>query len=905
MNRKKYPQNMRIVKMMSIRTIFILSTTLTILALILGAFVQSTTAQEPIDSPWSVPVNVSRSGAATNPRMLIFPDERIHLVWEDENRGLVQAFYLDEQWNPPVLFEPPFILDEMAALTDVRFLVDSGGRVHVFWRDRGGEFSYALMVGALTGENYTWGNLAQLSDSSPVMDAKEDALGNIHLVYINSEDSTNSPAGTYYRKLSPASSVWSEPILLHQSSYYAAATTDDSNIQLEVAGPEETPWVYTVWDNRPRRRVYMSKSEDTGETWTTPEVLDEPDPDEPSATPFNIRISATDSDAMVLWQVGDPYLPGFCTQAYRWSTDGGVNWTVPAPMDDILPYCADGNQFLVDSAEGLFLLTAAPDNAYLVAWDGTRWSNPQPQEILESFEDPEVFSTVKFRCRQAGLDIQDHLLVAGCDVGSGKDVWITDRKLESSPDWYPVQPVWTEGQEVSRIGDGVVELLLLADSIENMHALWTRRVDETAAAPYRNMGQAIVYNYWDGQDWQIPIDILRSPSGTIDQVSALIGLENRLLTVWRDGTSREILFSWANSSKAGVPSEWVNPIALSQSGIASSSPDIFVDNFGQIHVVFAVNLNEARGLYLTQSLDAGESWSEPVRIYDGVVNDWELVDYPRITGTGDGALHVIWTNTSVNTAEFGQALHYGKSEDGGLSWSSPETVSDALVSMNDSFGYGDTTIHHAWEQAFLNLWGVFHQGSPDSGAAWNKPDSIVSYSGIGMSRVVMDQAGQLHLVFLSEDNNGQQMINYWSRMNGEWLADVGLAVEHDLVADVRNISVSISPGGKLAVVYSGTAPVESNGVEEDVVVFSYRTLELPEPLESPQITTVPKATPTATLVPLIQPTATMEVEIATNPDDPIASSLAIDTNLLALIFGAVIAIFLVIVFIVVRVVRSR
>jgi hypothetical protein len=888
------------------RLIFYLSLISLILTAIFSLFAQSTMAQETSDSIWTLPVNISRSGAATNPSMLLFKDQRIHVIWEDVNRGLMQAYYLENQWSSPVPFEPPYDADEMASLTDADFFVDSNERVHAFWRDRGGEFFYGLLVGSLTEGRYTWGNLANLAEISPAMDVVEDPLGNLHLVYIDAEDTLDSPSGVYYRRLKYGSSIWSDPIPLDQSSYYATAETDVANIHIMVAGSEETPWIYAAWDNRPRKRVYVSRSEDIGETWLPPEIIDEPDPEDPSAMPYNIRIAVNSGQAMVLWQLGDPAIPGYCIQAYRQSSDGGQSWSVRMSMEDILPFCADGNQFLIDSKGSFFLLSAAPDNAYLLAWDGGLWSNPQPQEVLDNFEDPEVYSTVKFRCRQAELDAQDQLLVAGCDIGGGNDIWITGRSLEGSADWYPTQPLWTDSEEIARVQDGIVDLLLLADPTEQFHTLWTRKVDETVSEPYQNMGQAIVYDYWSDGEWHIPIDILSSADSAIDQLTAVTGLSDRILLVWRDGVSGAINFSWANSSKAGVPSEWVTPVVLSQPDVAGASPDIFVDYQARIHVVYAVNVNEARGIYLTQSLDGGETWSEPVRIYDGVAENWKLVDLPKITGTGDGSLHVIWTDSSVTTADYGQALHYGKSEDGGLTWTAPDMVTSALISLNDTFAVGTTTIYHAWEQVFLDLWAVFYQGSPDSGVEWSKPEPVVSYPGIGLSRMVVDQAGQLHLFFVSQDSLGQLMINYWSRVEGGWVADTGFGVDHELVESVDNLAASISPAGKLAVLYVGPAPSVTSELDEDVLVYSYRNLELPPALEAPLITTVPMATPTPTEEVLpAQPTATQEVEIITNPDDPVTGSLSIDPNLLALIFGAGIAVFLVIVLVVIRVVRNR
>ena len=78
----------------------------------------------------------------------------------------------------------------------------------------------------------------------------------------------------------------------------------------------------------------------------------------------------------------------------------------------------------------MFFLTETKSQAVLTAWNGRQWSQPQAQEILSGFEEPEIFTEVIYGCHRASL-LGKRLYVVGCDEGGHGDVWVTSRDLGS------------------------------------------------------------------------------------------------------------------------------------------------------------------------------------------------------------------------------------------------------------------------------------------------------------------------------------------------------------------------------------------------------------------------------------------------------------------------------------------
>jgi hypothetical protein len=561
---------------------------------------------------------------------------------------------------------------------------------------------------------------------------------------------------------------------------------------------------------------------------------------------------------------------------------------------------------MVDSKGIFYLLANVQERIFLLSWDGQRWSDPQNQEMLYSFQDPEVYSIIEFRCRQADLNSQDQLYVAGCDTGGGGDVWITSRSLSDSGSWYSPEEIWSAPEQFATVENGISSLLMLAEPPERFHVFWSHSESVAEDQIPSSKGDTISYAVWDQQNWSVPIAILRSPTGTADDLDADVDDRGRLYTVWTGGlVSGEVYFSWANSAKAGIPSEWSAPRLLSNPDVHSVSADIHVDGAGVVSVVYAIPVNEGRGIYLTQSKDQGVNWSPPIQVFDGVAAGWGLVDKPHITSTENGVYHAIWSSALLDSNDLSLGLYYARSDDSGATWSEPSRVTEDQIFWSSLVAVGEEYVHRLWEQAVQSPDTIDHQNTQDGGMNWNNSNILLTSAGLGVSGLSADVAGQVHLVRALLADLEEPMIDYWLWQGDRWVNDEGLKVDLELTTRVNKLAVAVSPSGTLALVYSGPAEVEADEPPEDALVFSFRSLQLPPALPTAEAIPIPTATPLPSATPTLAPTATPAIKINVNPDTPGSSSLPLDPSMLALIFGGVIAAVMVVAAIIVRLLRNR
>ena len=806
-------------------------------------------AQSP-DEPWDPPVNLSHSGATTHPIMLVDSNGTVHVIWEDEFAGWVYTESGGDQWSLPLIGDLPFTSsddpsDDSYVVYPPLLVSDSNGRIHAFWTDEEDVLSYSSVESSSFNDALSWQAPLQIAQSALDIDVTIDSQGNMHLTYVRTLDDGIFPAGIYYRYLINGGLEWSQSVILYQSQYFRSLTREDANVGIATADSYGSSHVYVTWDNRPRKRIYIARSNDSGQTWDTPLEIDNPDSTTGLGTPFNIQVNADGEESLLVWQTGEP--DASCTQNYRWSTDGGDNWSETQVMLEDLFGCPQEN-YLFNTSDGLTLLmTTIQDQIYLLAWDGTQWSEPQAQRVVSGFEDPDTYAQVVFRCRQPDLTSDDNLLMVGCDEGEGGDIWFTSRPLGTVDDWFPPPQIWSSPTTLSSSSSEISSPVLVSDLEGSIHAFWIQ-TDEASSSGDET---AIYYARWDGEGWSRPSAVLHSPIGAAENPSAALDMNGRLLVVWNGNQSGEIYFSWADASRANNALEWAEPMALPSLSAAVISQDILVDG-DRIFVVYAIPLNEHRGIYLTSSVDGGKSWTDPVQIYDGVAAGSEMVSEPRLARTRDGRLHVIWTRYSLPGGVGPLSLYYAVSEDGGITWSEADLVVESSVFWSEVAGTGERTLHRMWLEETSGRQVFQHQYSQDSGLTWIRPAGIATFGDIlGQPGLTQDVAGNLHLQQIIESSDGKPEIQHWTWDGERWLVDEALPLTQEIDFEGGALGVSVSPAGDLGITFNGSRldPIDELPVQE--LYFSNRTVEVSEPLSAPApLPSVPTEIP----APTIQPT---------------------------------------------------
>jgi hypothetical protein len=822
-----------------------LSFILAIIALLAYSFsLLAPVSAQSFNDPWSEPLNLSHSGAATDPVVAVDADGAIHVFWTDEFDGPMYTRGDEGEWSPPVPVNVPF--EGYSPL----LLADSGGYLHAFWIDENQVLRYANVVASAIPAS-GWSSAEILASSAVTVDAKLDAQDHLHLAYVQIAGTSEGSAGVYYRRSESTGIDWSVPAMLYQSPYFRKLSPADAHVEVEVSEIGAAQKAYVAWDNRPRSRVFLARSADGGLHWGDPQEIDKPEQGGGSASPFDLSVSAQDGKVLLTWQTGGESVS--CSQYYQWSLDGGETWQPRQSFSAGFFGCVD-HMHILKGQDGPVLLLASTQ-VYLQAWDGTRWSDPQFQSTLTSFSDPETQQAVNLACLHPAL-AGSQLLVVGCQSGeTGGDIWWLRRDLTDTAEWFPQESVWQPLTSVNRSQSHFLSLAAVADTQERIHVLWS----QSSAASFNNPDSALYYARWEGERlWSQPVGILASPSEPVDQPAVALGPAGGLLAVWRRGDPGEITFSQASANQAALPSSWSEPERISTPGQLSRSPDILVSHSGEIYVAYAVPVNEGRGIYLTHSEDGGKTWSDPAQVFDAASADWDMLDQPRLALTGNGDLHLLWTRYALRSDQPEPlALFYARSQDDGKTWTAPETVVENPVAWSRILGVGDQTVFRFWQEPTAGqtttLW---HERSLDNGQTWERiaPISIFGEA-VGRPSLAWDGIGELHLLQVVSRGIGKYLLLHWIWDGERWGSGGNLNLDIEQGAVINSLVSAISPSGHLSVVLSASILGPASEPQGDELLFTERSVELPEgqPTPLPPVLVAPVVTSPPELEPTVQP----------------------------------------------------
>ncbi len=814
---------------------------------------------ELLPDNWLRPVNLSRSGATEDPQMVRDSNGTYHVLWRDAIDGFVYTRGNDEAWSAPGAPELPFATrrffeldpEDPTPLFSPTLVADKQGRIHAFWIDTasaGGALFYHSSVPAESFSNFdAWTAPVGLDSAGLKMAAAADDAGRLHLVFIRPDESATRPSGVYYRRLE-TNGTWSTPVLLYSSRYLRAIPAEEANVGITVQSGDD---LLVVWDDTGREQVFFARSLDGGTNWDPPQEIDRraPEDDATAAGPSNLTVGADGGTVLLTWSAG--HEPGReCVQYVRSSSDGGASWTVRRLLDAI-PGCLASVQF-TNSDQGLFLLGTteqegqqrgvADRTAYLMAWNGSSLSDPQTQEVLSVFTNPDTFQPVTLGCHQAVGD-GPMMKVVGCDSGLGEDIWFTQREIGDTAAWFPPESVWTGPVPAGSTVTKPLEMTMIADGLGGVHAFW-----------FDGLGPDIFYTGWNGQSWSAARAIGRTPNGRVEQLAATAS-NNRLYLVWRDSSSGLHL------SEAAVerPSEWSEPRPLLEDEPAASAPSIVADQGGGVFIAYAVPLNEPRGIYLLRSADGGASWAAPTRVFDGTAAGWEMVDQPSLARTVDGHLYLLWSRRSLPPNSSTLALAGSRSEDLGQTWAAAETVTETPAVWNTLVSSGERSVHRLWGEDSNGRLILWHSYSADGGLTWQRAEQIIGLTEATAPAVTVDLGGRPHIIAV---DSGRLLDWLW---DGErWVQEDSLDVPF---TGEGVLGAAANQASRLVALYAGEIPGEPLENSEGSNLYSMdRMLEIPAELQGPAPTLVPTPVPTGTPAPTATPAATPTVSFSTTRD---------------------------------------
>ena len=847
-----------------------------LLLLVIGILflgVPKITAQTSQD--WSNLINLSNSGVATSPILTIDSSGVAHVIWIDALEGYIYSQSSDGiNWTSPKSVKFPFTKKD----SPPTFVADSDGLIQVFWSNDE-DVLYHSQVQSNSFDNPSTWVTKRISESVSGYDVVSDNNGTMHLAYIRNISSDINPAGIYYIHSTNSGFSWTEAINLYESDYFRSTTTADAHIRI-VSDQEK---VYVVWDNRPQKRIYLATSSDSGLNWEEAQSIIEPDADLGYKTPFNIEISVLDDEILLMWQVGYP--GSQCVQYSRFSRDGGDQWDEPIKVLDDQAACPQKSEFIKRNKDYTIALFNIQSDLSFMAWNGVKWSEPQTQFELSNLSNPLTYDTILLRCHQVAFK-DDMLYVVGCEEGGSGDIWFISRLFDTPQAWFPLPSAWSSPVVLTDPHELISSLTSVADE-SNVYLVWVQSLLSEAYDP------SIYYSRWDGERWYTPAPVFTEPNGFPTQLSITIDNQGRLLLTWVDEKNGELLFSWSNSNRANIPIEWAEPVVLPAPSNLISSPDILVDDENRIVVVYAIHLNEGRGIYLTDSNDLGTTWSQPTQVMDAVSAGWDSVGQPKISLTADGRLHLLFTQFSVqgnNLQPIG--LYYSQSDDGSSSWSEAELLSDHSVQWSEIIGHGNQIVHRLWQEKNLATIENYHQISQDGGLTWSRKNNISSViSKNNQVAITIGLGGDLHFLMLKAED--KLMLQEWIWDGIRWQSQ---DIEELNVTENPTQSImtaELNPKGLLSVSIFVKYPEIINVVQNEIFNIDRLIETTNNNLESiPAVIAPRKAAQSATEIPEIQPVST-EFSSLFNQTPPSSSS---NKNFVGLLIVGIVMISMIVIF---------
>jgi hypothetical protein len=848
---------------------------------------ESTSAESGEEQETSTPagVNLSRSGAASNPVVVSSVDDTLRAFWWDRFDGLMTAdgtvlassvlsgtreiVTLRESWSEPRSVPLP-------AATTPRILADASGRVHAFWLQEATKEGQAaeqtaeeakvwsLMYSQLATGATAWLPPVILAESSADFDVATDAAGVLYLAYVQTVDTRYSPSGIYYRRTAEDGARWSAPVALDQSRYTRLLSPETAHVSLAA---DDAGGVYVTWDDPHVEQMLLAYSPDGGVSWETPKAVI----DSEGQARQGQLVAAPGHETLLLWEETGAGADCGLYQAPAADLVSGATASGQRILEE-LAECPENAQFL-PLGEGQILMVAGTgsDKLLLAAWNGERWSEPRP--LGYSFVDPEVARQVYLGDLHAVLvglselsreGLSDKALIAvGVDMQG--DVWATSSQTGTEEVVFAPLPPWSAPVAFAQSRRASALPAIASDSEGRLHVLWSEaqvRGEPGASLLYARRNEASSSSAGEAR-WTDPTQILQSADGRADQPAlAIVG--DQLHAVWRGGQGVQIFHSQAFVSDAYAASGWREPQALPAPVALTSWPDIAVGMGDTLHVVYAVPLNEGRGIYYTRSED-GESWSEARQIFDAAAAGWAMSDYPRLAIGLDGTLHVVWVRADPLGNDLTQEIYYARSTDGGETWSEPLEVVEGIYSWPEIAAGSAGTVQLLWNEATGDqAW--WHRWSTDGGMEWTRPERVPGFENVpGPIGLVADASGTAHLVGLGEDNDGVPVLLYMTSDGQQWGQQETFRLDLALDEPVPGVSAAVlSALGQLDVVFRGQEQGESE-IPLTNLWHTERVVPIVVMTPVPTLTPQPTPTPLSTATPMALPTQTPSLSQAPPP----------------------------------------
>lgn len=842
---------------------------------------------------WSQPVNLSRSGAASQPFLFNIPGNKLGAAWWDRFDRLVVSNYDGKKWTDGVTAS---ISSDTLKKTP-ELIADNYGIIHAFWQaeESGTLFHSQLLVGAIF-----WSKPEIISISIVSYEAINLSSGGLLLAYIRSAHTPEISAGVYiqtYRAYAPvqpaaggstpvggvalpATSGWSQAINIYPTKYFRLVTSENTYLQLA----EVSNTAYIIWRDPRLDMDLYAVSKNGGINWSLPVDISE--------TKYGLSLPrlalSPDGKSQVLFQMLGA---GGCL-IYRKTLDTksntASNTTDRINVDRILTGvkpCPQNDHFWNFENQLLWLWGEGGSSLNFVTYDSVQDKWTQPKSTNFNFFDSSTQKVISLSDLHSTV-YGKTLVVIGSNNSDG-EVWVTFGQIDLKKLTQSSQSQWSNLLRLSPSDYSPSNPQLVLDSSSRVHVVWSKGGSDNSP------DNSLAYTRYDGKTWSRPIEIVESVNNEFAQQPAIaVGAQDLLHLVWSGGEKGQIFYSRAKPDQSTSSGGW-SPYQVVSGKLPGSWPQIVAEQTGSVYIVFAVRLNEGRGIYLVRSDDNGLNWSEPVLVFDGVKAGWDMVDTPALAVSENGVLHVAWIKSPIPGTWSTQGIYYSYSTDKGKTWFDKQMLAGAGFEYPRLALVGGR-IHMVYiESAPGRLW---HRSIPiqnQTGSAWSQEavvpgmENLANHFGLVNDGYDNSANGRLHLIGISRTAN-QIQYTYWeNRWNLVDVFPLILPGEQGLAISAS----SLAQGKYLAtVIYIGLS--NPNNQPKNAIFFSSR--------EIPSVDLGAEATPQPTAV--IQKTLAIQVPSRTpSPTPDLTGSLvSSELGLIPQIMAALLAVIVIVAVLVMR-----
>lgn len=762
--------------------------------------------------------------------------------WWDQFDGLTTSVYDGENWNTP---QPAPIPNALLLETPV-LLADGASSIHAFWTEE--EAGGALLHSHANFGSFQWSTPVLIADSVLTFSAVISPEARLSLAYIRTMHTQDFPAGVYVKSLGLNNMAWGQTVSVHASIYYRLLSASQATLNLSTS---KDRILHLAWEAPLQNRSMFSMSTDGGFTWRQEERVG----DEEIGS-INPRLAPTvDGEVLRIWETPTG---GSCEMNQQRSStiyessdqEPQIVWSNPQRALAGLSNCPTGDRFLQTNGGLFWLWDEGSSNISLSAFDAdtSEWS--QPVNLNVSVYDDQTLRQIVL----SDLHVVDNgrLVVVGADTAAG-EVWVTETEEELFDFAYRPLSAWL-GPSALTGGNSLSVPVMAIDTRGIVNIVWSQ------AAGTANTGSTLYFARGRSGGFGAPYSILqgRPDEEMAQKPQLLIDREDKLHVVWSSGIGGEILYSRSVVTEPLSPRDWSLPVVLSDSGFAAS-PQMGIDAAGRLYIVYAVPLNEKRGIYLLLSEDGGDQWSEPQLIFDAASAGWQMAENPTLVVEPSGAIHVAWVQSYLPGSRPPSGIYYANSIDKGYSWSNPQVLA------GDGFDWprlavSSNQIHLLY--AGING-GVWHRASSqeDHNSAnleWGLPvrvpgwDQVTAPFGVATDGDLSE--GSLHLLAtttsLSDARDNTLKYSVWNGL--QWINRDSLDAMFRFGPGMGAAAATRPEGGLLAAAW-----VAMPGASSDTNIPSIyiATREIPTFIILPSASqALPTPTATPTPAPFIQPT---------------------------------------------------